>query len=106
MESLVDRIRKWLEVGAPPADAPFEGATDAPILDETAFESLMSVLSQTDDEEMSCEQVFAALDEYAEYLVSDQDAVTLMPLLEHHLCLCDDCRVRHESLLRILQGES
>lgn len=106
MDSFIDRIRQWLHEGCPPGALPFDGAADAPILDQDAMNRLMDTLCCTGDDELTCEQVYALLDEYAECCVSDHDRMSLKPLLEQHLQVCDDCRVRHEALMRVLQDES
>lgn len=105
MESLVERVRHWVQEGCPPAALPFDGAADPPILGEDAVQRLLDSLCSPGDDELSCEQVYLLLDEYAECCVTPHDRLTLKPLLEHHLQGCDDCRIRHEALMRVLTNE-
>jgi hypothetical protein len=71
--------------------------------DEDALKQLLHALAYTQDEELSCAETFALLDEYAELMVSSVEAKALMPLVKHHLDHCLECRERYEILLQILQ---
>lgn len=69
------------------------------LLDHAAVEKLMQALSMTDDNEMSCAEVFALLDEYADgTVVNAADAELLMPLIEKHLEFCADCHECYDML--------
>lgn len=76
-----------------------------PDVTETSVARLMHVLEHTQEEELSCEETFALLDEYVELAVSKSEAAALMPLVKHHLDGCPDCHDYYDSLLRILQTE-
>lgn len=65
---------------------------------------LMHLLARTQEEELSCEETFALLDEYVE--LTESDAATLMPLVRHHLDGCPDCHERYDALRRILQTDT
>lgn len=87
----------------PPASA--SGAEA--IVDESTITHLMYLLAQTQEEEYSCEETFALLDEYAEIaLRNDLEAEALMPLVKHHLDMCPECSERYEALLYILESEA
>jgi hypothetical protein len=72
-------------------------------LDQGNLITLMQCLEKTLDNAYSCEEAFAFLDEYAELVVSDEEARQLMPLVKNHLDMCPDCRDELEILLRILK---
>jgi uncharacterized protein YdiU (UPF0061 family) len=56
--------------------------------------------------ELDCEQVFDALDEYAEIDVRHEDAAQLMPLVREHLNMCHECCDEYEALLDVLAKAS
>jgi hypothetical protein len=68
------------------------------------LQELFRQIDNTLEEEYSCEEVLALMDQFAEACITDEDASRLMPLVQHHLDLCSDCRDEIEALLRILQG--
>ena len=49
-----------------------------------------------------CEQVFNALDQYAETEIRKEDAARLMPLVHDHLETCSECCDEYEALLDVL----
>lgn len=65
---------------------------------------LLQSLPHTRDVELTCDEVFALLDEYAERAHRGENVAQLMPLVEHHLMMCPECREEYEALVRILQG--
>jgi predicted component of type VI protein secretion system len=62
-------------------------------------------LEQTQETEYSCEDVFRLLDRFAESVRRGEDAAKLMPLVQHHLDLCPDCREEFEALMRVLRAK-
>ncbi len=66
---------------------------------------LLRLLERTQEEELTCEETFALLDEYAELAESEAEAEVLMPLVKHHLDGCPDCYERYDALRRILQTD-
>ena len=59
-----------------------------------------------EEEEASCEEVYARIDEYVEREVDKKDAATLMPVVREHLDLCSECCEEYEALLDILEKTS
>jgi hypothetical protein len=103
MASIFDKLRNWLN-GSPATQPPGGPTTHAVPLDDAAVERLMMALSMTNDDEMSCADVFAMLDEYAEMsVISEEQAAALMPLVEMHLAMCADCHEYYDVLRGILQ---
>lgn len=64
---------------------------------------MLQALAMTEEHEMSCDDVFAVLDEFAEAAKRGENALLLMPLVRLHLDMCPDCREEYETLLRMLQ---
>jgi hypothetical protein len=75
-----------------------------PELSDAAVEDLMLRLLKTHDEEISCDEVFALVDEYAEADLRDEDVATLKPLIRRHLDMCRECEEEYQALLRVLEG--
>jgi len=65
---------------------------------------MMVQLENTRDIELSCDEVLALLDQFAEAYLRGEDVARLLPLVQHHLDMCGDCREEFEALLRILQS--
>jgi len=65
---------------------------------------LAQQLQRTQEFEYSCEDALRLLDQFAESIVRGEDAARLMPLVQHHLDLCADCREEFEALMRVLNA--
>lgn len=64
---------------------------------------MLRSLAMTEEQEISCDDVFAVLDEFAEAMQRGENVLLLMPLVRQHLEMCPDCREEYEALLRMLQ---
>ncbi len=95
MSSVIETIRLLLE-------RPAQVEVSAIVLDDPSIARLLLLLCQTRDDEMSCEEVFACLDEYVDCLLSRSQAMGQRALVEHHLSLCADCRAELSALQRAL----
>jgi hypothetical protein len=67
---------------------------------------LIQMVENTQEVELSCEDVYNILDQYTELVYQGEDSAQLMPLVEHHIEICPDCREEFEALLRILESTS
>ncbi len=76
---------------------------DAPLPDQLIQELIRSLEEEQREENCTCDDVFAALDQYAEMELKGEDAARLMPLLRKHMDRCHDCGEEHAALLEILQ---
>ena len=65
---------------------------------------IMHRLQNTHEEELSCDEVFALVDEYAEASQRGEDVVSLKPLIRRHLDMCRECDEEYQALLRVLEG--
>lgn len=63
-------------------------------------------LESTQDVELTCDEVLALLDQYAEAYLRGEDVARWMPLVQHHLDMCADCHEEFDALVRILQATS
>jgi hypothetical protein len=74
-----------------------------PQLPDELIEGLIRSLEHTQEEECTCEDVFAIVDQYAEVEFHGEDAARLMPLIKQHMELCHNCNEEYEALLDILE---
>ena len=75
-------------------------------LPNEAVLGFLRVLESVPEEESSCEEVYAKIDQYVEREVDKKDAAALMPLVREHLDLCSECCEEYEALLDILEKTS
>lgn len=66
------------------------------------MEKVLTMLSETREEELTCDEVFALLDQFAELAARGEDVSKLMPLVQHHLDMCADCMEEYKVLERII----
>lgn len=71
-----------------------------------AVVSFLRVLESVRAEEVSCDEIYARIDEYVEKEVDRKDAAQLMPLVREHLDLCSECCEEYEALLDVLEKTS
>ncbi len=64
---------------------------------------LLSLAESASEEELSCEEVYALVDQYAECMARGEDAAALMPLVQEHLQRCAGCQEELEALLRMIK---
>ncbi len=64
---------------------------------------LARALSMTQDAELSCDECLEELDRFVETQLAGLDAAAAMPLVEHHLSMCDGCRDEYQALLSALR---
>jgi len=67
---------------------------------------LIHRLENTREDELSCDEVFMLIDQYAEANLPEEDSERLKPLIRHHLDMCRECDEEYEALLRVLEGTS
>lgn len=67
---------------------------------------VVGLIRYLETHELDCEQVFDALDRYAEIEVKREDAAHLMPLVREHLNMCNECCDEYEALLDVLAKQS
>ena len=66
------------------------------------MQKVLAMLSNTQEEELTCDQIFAALDQFAELAARGEDVSQLMSLIQHHLDMCPDCMEEYKVLKNIV----
>lgn len=69
---------------------------------EEVVAAALRMASMTEDVELSCDEVYDLLDQFAEAAQRGEDVAALMPLVQRHLDMCPDCREEYEALQRML----
>jgi hypothetical protein len=64
---------------------------------------LLQSLAMTEEQEVSCDEVFAVLDRFVEAVLRGENVLLFMPLIRQHLDMCPDCREEYEALMGMLQ---
>lgn len=83
------------------------GAGTVPSVTQVAnLSKTLTMLAQTQTQELGCDEAYAFLDFYADQVNRGEDAAALMPLVHHHLAMCPDCREELDALLRAIRAES
>jgi hypothetical protein len=70
--------------------------------DVRVLEKLVRGIAMTRSDEIACDKCFERLDWFVEATVAGHGAAEAMPLVQHHLDRCDDCREEFEALLTAL----
>ncbi len=89
LKELIERVRNLI--------APQEQLRNETVL------GLLRLLEETDEEELSCNEIFMRLDEFVEREVDQKDAAKLMPVIREHLDTCPDCCEEFEALLEVIE---
>jgi hypothetical protein len=87
---------------SPKPQMPVLGGMAMPASDSEMAQKILGMLEKTQDEELTCEEVFALLDQFAEMAARGEDVASLMPMVKQHLELCGDCREEYEALMRVI----
>lgn len=68
------------------------------------MKKILRMIQMTDENELSCEEVFDLLDVYVELETKGEDVSRILPLVRRHLEHCRDCREEYEALLRVMEA--
>jgi hypothetical protein len=96
---ILDFLKRWLRKKRP------QNAPEAAMTPE-AIKGLLKRLERTRPEELSCEEAYNLIDQYADLVQSGGDAARLLPLVEHHLEMCVDCKEEFEALMQALRASA
>lgn len=80
----------------------FKGLFSRKSRTDSSMARLLAMLRMTEEKEVSCNQVFALLDQFAEAVHNNPEARSLWPQIQKHIEMCPDCREEFESLLSML----
>lgn len=72
-------------------------------LSTEAVLGFLRVLETEDKEEITCDELYAKLDQYVEREVDQKDAAKIMPLMREHLDVCPECCDEYEALLHVIK---
>ena len=70
---------------------------------EIEAKSTLAMLAMTHDQELTCDEVHALIDQFAEMKQHGEDPSQHFPLIQRHLDMCPDCREEYEALLLAIQ---
>lgn len=65
---------------------------------------LLRMVENSDEVELTCDQVFELLDQYVELEASGENVAHLLPLVKRHLDRCRDCHEEYEALARVFEA--
>ena len=99
MQTILQKIQKAIETMLNPKSEVV--ALDSVKL--ARLQGLAEMLAKTQADEQGCEDVYEVIDQYADLTLAGEDAGILMPLVEHHLSICNGCCEEYEMLLGILK---
>ena len=68
-------------------------------LDIDLLKQMVRDIAVTQTDEIGCDTCFGQIDQYVESSLAGRSAEEAMPLVEHHLTVCKDCREEFEALL-------
>ncbi|RMF45563.1 MAG: hypothetical protein D6755_07920 [Anaerolineae bacterium] len=74
------------------------------MLTTDVLQKMVRGLEQTRDEEITCGECFEQVGVFAEMVLAGKPAAEALPLVEHHLSMCTDCRTEFEALLDALRA--
>ena len=63
----------------------------------------LETLAKSKKQEISCDEVFAVLDQFVEAVHRGENTLLFMPLIRQHLEVCPACRDKYEILMKMLQ---
>jgi hypothetical protein len=66
----------------------------------------MKMIENTKEQEFDCDEVHNVVDVYAEAVARGEDPSAILPLVKHHLEMCNPCLEEYEALMRILDQEA
>jgi hypothetical protein len=66
-------------------------------------QKMVEMISHTAEVELTCDEVFKLIDQFSEMAQRGENVTELMPMVQHHLGMCPDCREEYEALKRVLE---
>ena len=84
-----------------------ENKSPQPEITDEVVLRFLKILEQVREEDLSCSDMYARLDEFVEAEVKDgKDAAIITPLIHEHLDMCSDCCDEYEALLNVVEHTS
>ncbi len=73
-------------------------------LNRKALSKLLDSLSKTLPEEIDCGTCFQELDRFVDMLKEGKEPAQVLPLVQHHLAMCDGCHEEMQALVSALKA--
>ncbi len=73
------------------------------MIDTEKLKMMVRMIAETREEEIGCVDCYAQLDLFVDQLLEGKHPEEAMPLVEHHLNMCNDCQEEFKALLDALQ---
>ena len=73
-------------------------------VNEETLKKLVEMLAGTVDDEIACEECFEHLDKFVDMYLTGEDPTKVMPLVQHHLDMCNCCHEDFMGLMRAMQN--
>jgi hypothetical protein len=80
-----------------------KGKKQGMVLDHQTLREMIRGIVTTRKDEVACDDCFEKLDQFAELVLEGKEASDAMPLIQHHLDHCKDCREEFDALLQSLK---
>lgn len=74
------------------------------MLNTSNLKKLVRSIIATRQDEIGCDDCFDELDRFVDMLLKGKKASEAMPLVQHHLDMCLDCREEFKALLQAIQS--
>ena len=78
-------------------------ASQLEMTDEVVLK-VIQILERARAEEITCDDMFAQLDEFVEHNFHGRDVEKIAPLLREHLDICSECHEEYAALLHVLEN--
>lgn len=82
----------------------FGKPTPQPDLTDEVVLKVIKILERARAEEITCDDMFAQLDEFVEHKFYGRDIEKIAPLLREHLDICSECHEEYAALLHVLEN--
>jgi hypothetical protein len=76
-----------------------------PNVNEDTLKKLVEMLAGTRENEIGCEECFEHLDKFVDMYLSGEDPTKVMPLVQHHLDMCNCCHEDFLGLVHAMQSD-
>lgn len=102
---IINRIKSWFGFQSGQQDQAIQPAErNEPVSLDEKIDGFLSMLANSREDEISCDDVHLLLAEYAEAIENGEDPARLMPLVKHHLEMCHECDEELAAVLEILHS--
>jgi hypothetical protein len=78
-------------------------ASQPDMTDEVVLK-VINILERARAEEITCDDMFAQLDQFVEHKFHGRDVEKIAPLLREHLDICSECHEEYAALLHVLES--